>query len=322
MPLLDIVICTYNRAASLAATLDSLAAQNGVDRNAWTVLVVDNASNDDTRAVAQKAGVRCVPEEHQGLVHARRRGLLESDAPWVAFVDDDCLLQPDWVAKAIDFIDAQPQCGAFGGRVILQWVDSPPRFIGRYLYSFAAQDHGSFAQNIGWLVGAGLVLRRSALLESGWMERQYLGDRAGAQLLSGGDMEMVLRIRGAGYALWYTPACVLSHVIAPGRMRVDYLVALNYGLGISQVLCDLMQFSNSYYSWLPAAASETLRSYLTVGMQTIKAIFRRRELADISLTLGFAQGRAAGLIKVLKMDPSDRQSLLGCAHANRTAAVG
>ena len=49
------------------------------------------------------------------------------------------------------------------------------------------------------IVGAGLVLNREALQRSGWIERQYLGDRKGNALLSGGDMEMVLRIRAAGF---------------------------------------------------------------------------------------------------------------------------
>src|SRR5579862_3466469 len=134
MTSIDVVICTYNNAASLAQTLRSLAGQSGRDGLEWRVLVVDNASSDGTPDVVRRAGFRRVCESRQGLVHARRRGVLETVAPWIVFVDDDCILEENWLANAARFIEAHPDCGAFGGRVLPVWSDPPAGFVYRYLY--------------------------------------------------------------------------------------------------------------------------------------------------------------------------------------------
>jgi hypothetical protein len=81
------------------------------------------------------------------------------------------------------------------------------------------------------LVGAGLVLRRAALLEAGWTERFGLVDRQGGALTSGGDHEIVLRVRRAGYDAWYNPAMRLHHFIPEKRMSADYLCRLHRGFG-------------------------------------------------------------------------------------------
>jgi len=85
----------------------------------------------------------------------------------------------------------------------------------------------------GWthLVGAGLVLRRTALLASGWLDRMKLTGRRGKVLSAGDDSEMVLRIRNAGYELWYNPAMQLKHYISKRRVSVAYLYRLYRGFG-------------------------------------------------------------------------------------------
>jgi hypothetical protein len=97
---LDIIICTYNRAAALDACLDALARQTA-PRDAWTVLVIDNGSTDGTASVVERhaaadalPGLRYVREDRRGLTAARRRGIGEATAPFAAFVDDDCHLAP------------------------------------------------------------------------------------------------------------------------------------------------------------------------------------------------------------------------------------
>src|ERR1035437_5840159 len=205
-PSLEVVICTYNHAAMLDGVLSTLAGQILIESVRWGCVVVDNNCTDDTRNVVSRhmlagavPGLRCVREPQQGLTSARLCGVKSSTAEWVAFVDDDCFLRPDWIARAIEFAESHPGVGAFGGRVLLDWEIEPPRYVRAYGYSFAEQDHGDAQKQVAFLAGAGLVVSRSALSACGWIDGPLLADRIGKRLVSGGYVEIVLRIGAPGY---------------------------------------------------------------------------------------------------------------------------
>src|SRR5690349_15743665 len=145
---LDIIICTYNNAPMLSRTLEALSKQRVDSAIEWNVLVVNNNCIDDTDEIvssfAQSVNfpVRLVHEQQQGLTVARVCGVKNSSADWLAFVDDDCLLEDDWLEQALHFISAHPECAAFGGKIILEWESTPPGFALRRPYAFAGKNLG------------------------------------------------------------------------------------------------------------------------------------------------------------------------------------
>ncbi len=327
---IDLVICTYNHAPLLDRTLAALARQQVPAHVAWTVLVVDNNCTDETAAVVERharAGriphLSRITEPEQGLTPARLCGVRHTTGTWIAFVDDDCLLQEDWIARAARFAQAHPACGAFGGRVILDWEVAPPDFVSeKFGYSFAEQDHGAEATEVDCLVGAGLVIRRKVLEESGWTRKPFLQDRVGTQLVSGGDVEIALRVGGTGHALWYTPACVLRHIIPERRISARYLIDVNYGLGISQIYGDALLWPGSYRAWLRATVRAALRSSVDVLRQMAKAILRRRPVTEAAITWSFVKGNWTAIAQMLRMDPEERRALLGCATTTAATTAG
>lgn len=96
------------------------------------------------------------------------------------------------------FARSQPSCGGFGGRVVPTYATDPPPFLAGYGWVFAEQDLGDAAIPVDCLVGAGMVLNRRALEESGWPDEPYFDDRKGSKLVSGGDVEIALRVAGPG----------------------------------------------------------------------------------------------------------------------------
>ena len=102
-PKVTVAIPTYNRAAFLRQTLAGIAAQR-FPREAFEVLVIDNNSTDETRAVvAEFAGERPAPrhllETKQGLDFARNRAVAEARGEIIVFGDDDILVETDWLAQ-------------------------------------------------------------------------------------------------------------------------------------------------------------------------------------------------------------------------------
>ncbi len=320
---LDVVVCTYNRADDLDRTFAALARQTPCNLVNWSVLVVDNASTDRTPEVidawqARRSlpNLRRVLEMRQGLSPARLRGVLESTADWIAFVDDDNHLEPGWIAALGCAIMERPDAGGFGGRVLLDWVREPPAYFRRFGWCFAEQDHGDEPRELDALVGAGMVLRRQALHDCGWTMRPLLADRVGKRLISGGDVEMTQRVLAAGYGLWYVPGCVLRHRIPPERIRRSYLIRMAYALGAGAAAVSALMWSDSYHAWeqnmqhkRSAFAAQALH---WLNLRSPRSIAPTAALAQIAFAIGFGRGAEA----LRRMTPGQRSALFGAAYAS------
>lgn len=315
---LDVVVCTYDNAALLDETLGALVRQQFSPELEWRILVVNNNCTDQTDEVVERHAERSpvpltmVREPEQGLTPARLTGVSRTSGDWIAFVDDDCIVAADWIQRAAEFAVAHPDCGGFGGRVVLDWEAPPREFVTRYGWAFAEQDHGPEPKQVPSLAGAGFVFRRAALAESGWLDRHFLADRVGEKLISGGDVEMALRV-GARSPLWYNPALRLRHRIPAKRTTLRYLIDVTHGLGSSKLLGDSMLWAGSYPRWVAAslaASGEWAGAALRYGT---RALVRRGGGKDALVQLSFLRGWLGGIWRLARMDRGQRRALLGCA---------
>ena len=98
-PWISVVVCTFNRAELLSVAMGSVLAQTWTDLE---LVVVDDGSLDDTRAVVAACAdsrVRYVHQENGGLGVARNTGVAHATGTYVAFLDDDDLARPEWLAR-------------------------------------------------------------------------------------------------------------------------------------------------------------------------------------------------------------------------------
>jgi glycosyltransferase involved in cell wall biosynthesis len=314
---LDVVICTHNRSAALAAVLARLSAQRDVGLMSWSVLVVDNASTDETPRVAEQYAasipIRYVHEPRLGLTHARQRAVVETKGAWIAFVDDDNLLEPGWIAAIVGAILAYPNAGGIGGRVILQWETPPVEAVRDFGFCFAEQELGNSTREVESLVGAGMVLKRDALVTSGWIAEPLLDDRIGTKLVSGGDTEMALRVRAAGYLLRYAPDAVMYHRMPAGRASVKYLLRINRSLGATSAVISLLGWPDGYIAWRASArGNDRQRMREAVAGLWWSLRTRQKRIAAFAW-LAFAIGFRQGITQVENMPVERRNSLLGLA---------
>ncbi len=322
---LDVVICTFDNAHMLDRVLVALAAQRPAGGR-WRVLVVDNNSTDDTPEVVERhlatgavPGLRRVEEPTQGLTPARLRGVRATTAPWIAFVDDDCILDARWVERALAFARSHPECGGFGGRVVPTYVETAPAVVARYGWAFAEQDLGDAPATVDCLVGAGMVVNRVALAESGWTTLPLLADRVGRRLVSGGDVEIALRVAATGRPLWYVPGCELQHVIPARRTTVPYLRRMTRSLGVSSSLASALTWRDSRRAWLRAATADLLASLLTVAKLVRRVRTGPEARQDVALAASYEWGRWLGTARIAGLLVRGRCELFGRA---RPVAVG
>ena len=247
----SIVVCCHNSADKLPQTLAHLAAQEVAGDLLWEVIVIDNASTDETARVAREswsqsspAPLRVINEPRLGLSYARRRGFKEALYEFVCFVDDDNWVCPGWVRTVSDVMTAHPEVGACGGFIEEVCEDTPPWWFERYKNGYApgaqGQEEGGDVTWRLFLMGAGLTIRKAAwqhLVDCGF--RFLLVGRQGAALTAGEDHELCHAICLAGWRLWYEPRLRLKHFLPRDRLRWRLLRQQSRGAGRCEAILGL-----------------------------------------------------------------------------------
>jgi GT2 family glycosyltransferase len=221
-----VAIPTYNRADFLRQTLAGIVAQQ-FPRDHFEVLVIDNNSRDHTRAVvaefaAAKPAPRYLLELQQGLDYARNRAIAEARGEIVLFGDDDILVAPDWIAQMAVPLLADParRIGAVGGEVIPVFPDGLPDWVREWHAPLAFRaDTGPLPPQHSPM-GANLAFPKWVFEQLGPFHTAL--DRAAGNYFSGGDSEMIRRVRAAGLEVWFSPAAAVQHQMPASRTTFRY----------------------------------------------------------------------------------------------------
>lgn len=111
-----VAIVTRNRAADLDMCLSSLLKQTIIPPR---ILIVDNASTDNTREVIRRHSVnlsiRVINEHKKGYAAVYNRALTETKTSWIAFIDDDCVAKDTWYESTLHAVEQYPQHSAISG---------------------------------------------------------------------------------------------------------------------------------------------------------------------------------------------------------------
>ena len=242
---LSLIIPTHNRSERLIAALESVIRQD-LPAADWECVVVSNNSTDDTVArfgdfAARYPGLnlRLVTEDGPGVSYARNRGIAETSAPLLVFIDDDERINPGFLRAYADFFDAHPDAVVAGGRIIAEYVTGRPAWLSKYTEMPIANpmDFGDAVRPFpaGRVPGGGnMAFRRSAAVRYGGFDPS-LG-RVGRMLIGGEENDFFERLMRGGETCWYVPGAVMWHIIPPEKLTESYFRRLCYNVGVSQRL--------------------------------------------------------------------------------------
>jgi glycosyltransferase involved in cell wall biosynthesis len=243
-PALTVVVATHNRANLLARCLDALQNQSGIHSEDLDVVVIDNRSTDDTKAVVEAFAGRAVDvrylfEPTLGLSVARNTGLAAARAPVVAYVDDDAFAEPQWAEAVLTAFDSHDSgLAVVAGRVYPEWEVAPPVQMTPYLEAlYTVHDRGDkprLMKSSEYFVGANMAFRRTVLQELGGFEAR-LG-RIGSSLLSNEETHLRDRLAALGYQCAYAPRAVVHHHIGKDRLTPEYIRKRLLAQGESDVI--------------------------------------------------------------------------------------
>jgi len=249
----SVVICCYNSAKLLPATLEHLSRQKTRKYVDWEVVIVNNASTDNTSEVAAtewkkypdcKGSLKIAYQPIPGLAAAREKGIEESKYEYIVFCDDDNWLDENFVQNVVRLMRSNSDIAIAGAETQEVCEVDPPEWFHKWKnWSYAVGEQferpGDITWSRGFVWGAGMVLRREALEKLyGDGFKSLLTDRKGKELASGGDTEICYAMRLAGWRIWYDPELKLKHYMTAPRLKWEYFLKLWKGFGVSTAGLD------------------------------------------------------------------------------------
>jgi glycosyltransferase involved in cell wall biosynthesis len=240
---LAIIIPSRDRPASLEDCLRTLTQQ--LTESTIDVLVVDDGSTLPLAPIvarfrAPRMTFRTLTVPSGGLNVARNLGVNSTDAPVVALLDDDTLVEPHWAEAVIDAFRSL-DCAGLAGRILLEYEGPRPAWLSvdehGYLSGFDRGADRVVLTDGSVPVGANCAVKRE------WFDRVNgftAGlDRGGhAVLMSGGDTDFFRRIVAAGGAIAYSPLALVRHRIPASRLTMRYFLRRAFSQGMSDSLME------------------------------------------------------------------------------------
>lgn len=288
--LTSLVITTYNRAALLAKALESVAQSQIADPAHVEVIVVDNNSTDHTRQAVEEVRARGFPfslryvlEPRRGVSHARNRGAEEATGTYVAYMDDDQVIDKHYLSR-IESVFRATRAMCVGGPVFYYHTGELPHWVSPLLEIAGQIWYGDETKVLGRADGklgtGNMVFDRRELMNFGRFNTT-LG-RVGNSLLGGEDDEMQERLHAAGKKIVYAPDLVQYHYLAPVRLTKRYWRRHHFDYGRTVYRMKLSKGNSTARPTLFGAPRWLWRYLLT--KQIPRAL---RPLLRLDLTDGF-----------------------------------
>jgi len=229
----SVCISTRNHAQSLRRTLTS-ALELDEPSGRFEILVVDNASADDTQHVVSELQqrfpdrpLRYLFEDRVGLHHARHAAARSSLGEILVFSDDDATFDSGWLPAFERAFRHHPEMVAAGGPVRPVWETPPPQWLLDYIGDAALfpvlalmEPHQEFQLGTKEIFfGVNMAIRKNTLYEFGGFRPELVGSRT----IGSGEWGLLLALQKQEQQIGHVPEALVYHHIPPHRMTIDYI---------------------------------------------------------------------------------------------------
>jgi GT2 family glycosyltransferase len=294
-PLVSALICTRNRADAVVHAVDSILESKGVELD---LVVIDQSDGGDTALAltgqTSRGLVRVVRSQTRGVGAALNEGLSLARAPIVIRTDDDCEVDPGWIAGMAALFDNRPNVAMAFCNVVAAPHDDRAGYVPGYVRNRNRLLRSPIDTLSGLGMGAGVAFRRDALVAIGGFDAKM---GPGSPFQSGDDWDVELRALLKGWQVLHTADLAVVHhgfrTFAEGRQhaRRDW-----FGIGACY---GKLARTRRPSMWL-LGAWELGANAILPPLTDVAHLRRPRGFQRIA---GFCQGYATGLTA-----PIDKQT--------------
>lgn len=240
--MLSVILCTYNRERYIYNVLQSIAAGGYTD---YEIVLVNNNSTDGTEGECQRFAkdhpevrMRYCVERQQGLSYARNRGIVESQGEVLVYVDDDAVVNREYLQTYADFFSRNKEAVAAGGPITPRYDGcEEPGWMSHYTRQLVTGELnlGSREREFpkGAFPGGGNAAYRKSVFDAVGLFNVELG-RKGNSLIGAEEKDLFDKMTSRGMKFYYLPNAILYHLIPPKKLTQDYFDRLTFGIGVSE----------------------------------------------------------------------------------------
>lgn len=242
--MISVILCTYNRDKYVYNVLKSIA-DGDMPHTEYEIVLVDNNSNDNTKGECQRfvadfpdVALRYCFEEKQGLSHARNCGITNALGDILVYVDDDALVNREYLKTYADFFAHNNDAVAAGGPILPQYDGcEEPQWMSHYTRQLVTgklwfgNNEREFPRNA--FPGGGNAAYRKSVFEKVGLFNVDLG-RKGDSLIGAEEKDLFDKMTTQGMKFYYLPTAILYHLIPPKKLTQDYFDRLTYSIGVSE----------------------------------------------------------------------------------------
>lgn len=268
---ISVVVCTYNGSKRLPKTIAHLAAQVVQQDLNWEIIIIDNASTDNSTAVVEQEWTKLktyniefksILEPNPGKINALATGVANCSFNLFIICDDDNWLAPNYVQTAYNLVQSDKSIGAAGGFcTAVNDRQTFPEWFKTYQAGYAVGPQGDQRGDVTkreYLFGAGMVTRTMLFKQAYTNFPTILIGRQENKLTAGEDSEYCQRLILMGYKLFYEPQLQLQHYMPANRLTYAYKELLFKGFDESDVILDKyhlitrlkLKIEKSYFNWI------------------------------------------------------------------------
>jgi glycosyltransferase involved in cell wall biosynthesis len=253
-PVISLCLATYNpRKDYMERALEGVRRQT-LSIAHWEFLLIDNISQPPLEGRVSLTGLpnaRIVVEKEQGLSHARRRAFQEAHGDLIINLDDDAVLDPDYLETARKIADLHPYLGVFGPQIRPIFEEPPVWPVNEYYGASRVVEEDIWSNDrehipsTPW--GVGSVVRKNvadAYVQKVLDDPRWGGlGRTAENLLSCEDIEIAMTACDLGFGKGVMKDLKLTHLIPAKRMTAEFLCKNAYGNGYSYTMHNWLRFA-------------------------------------------------------------------------------
>ncbi len=299
-----VIICAYTeqRWEQLVEAIESVQAQSLSATE--IIVVIDHNLVLLDRVKNRFPSIKVVENvQDKGLSGARNSGIAATQAGLIGFVDDDAVVEKDWLKKLSQIVFSDPQVMGAGGRIIPKWEGKRPNWLPEEFYWVVGCSHKGVPEKtaeVRNLIGANMLVRREAFDTVGGFLNGI--GRVDSIPLGCEETEFCIRTRQAipNTKFIYDPNTVIDHNVPVKRTGWSYFRDRCYAEGLSKALVSKLVGQQDGLSaerthvlkTLPAGFFKGIKDAFTGdwhGLQRSAAIFAGLFLT----TFGYLKGRTS-----------------------------
>ncbi|WP_345993128.1 glycosyltransferase [Sulfurimonas sp. HSL-1716] len=256
---ISVIIPTYNRARVLEKCIESLCSSQGVSKASYEIIVVDNASTDDTKErvgrvqrIHDSIDIFYKYEPVAGLLSARHSGAKTARGEILTFIDDDVTVDPLWLKSIRDTFEEIKECGILGGRSLPVYEIEPPKWLDtlwtvkdniRMCGQLSLIDMGEDTIEISplYVWGLNFSIKKELFLKLGGFNPDNIPSKL-QRFQGDGESGLSYKAIEQNVKAYYNPAVLVHHHIPAQRLTKEYMYSRMFYQGVCDSYSKLRKY--------------------------------------------------------------------------------